>query len=85
MTVVNFDNYTNEGLHVLMFEIDRELRNRRMANVIFYFNNLYRYDPDVCRLALDKYKLLCEERACYKRAHVMDRLLDDIETLTGLD
>ena len=68
----------------LQFKIDNAIRERRLKDVIFYFNN-FANKEQVNRHAKAAYELLCRELQDLRRGHVLDTQLHIIEVLIQLD
>lgn len=68
----------------LQFKVDNAIRERRLKDVIFYFNNFAATTP-VNRHAKAAYEMLCRELQDLRRGHVLDTQLHIIEVLIQLD
>lgn len=77
-------NMNKDELLHLQMKIDTNIRERRLKDVIFYFNNFANKEA-VNNHAKAAYGILCNELQDMRRGHVMDAQLDIIEVLIQLD
>jgi hypothetical protein len=82
--VEEIKSMNKEELLSLQFKIENNLRERRLKDVIFYFNNFASKEA-VNRHAKAAYEVLCRELRDLRRGYVMDIQLEIIETLIQLD
>ena len=74
-----------ELLHLQM-QIENALRERRLKDVVFYFNNLAKQEKNpVNNHAIAAYNVICKELQDRRRGDVIDAQLDIVEVLIGLD
>lgn len=77
---------TRGDLLYLQMQIDNTIRERRLKDVVFYFNTLAKQESNpVNNHAVAAYNVICKELQGQRRGIVIDAQLDIVEVLIGLD
>ena len=72
-------------LVLLQFQVANALREKRLKDVVFYFNNLRKDDKSVSNHVEPFYRQLVKEVAGARRAVFIDEYLDIVEAYIHID